>query len=112
VSGVVPPVNTRWKPGQSGNPRGRPQTFTKALYRVLRSVKDPQGRSQLAYDVMKAQVQAALDGDTNAARFVTETLQGKPTSAVEHSGAIASASVKIIIKGSDADTGWNGMDSP
>jgi hypothetical protein len=22
--GIVPPVETRWKPGQSGNPKGRP----------------------------------------------------------------------------------------
>ena len=27
VSGVAPPVHTRWKPGQSGNPSGHPKGY-------------------------------------------------------------------------------------
>ena len=33
--GVVPPVETRWKPGQSGNPNGRPKGAATSFERVL-----------------------------------------------------------------------------
>jgi len=37
ISGLPPPVATRWKPGQSGNPGGRPkgESITALLRRVL-----------------------------------------------------------------------------
>jgi hypothetical protein len=33
--GVIPPVATRWRPGQSGNPRGRPKGAATSFERVL-----------------------------------------------------------------------------
>lgn len=34
-----PPVETRFKPGQSGNPRGRPRAESKAVAEASRSVE-------------------------------------------------------------------------
>lgn len=88
ISGVPPPIEHRWKPGQSGNPKGPTPTITKALRRVLREERDEKGRSVRAYQLARAQVDRAIAGDTTAARYVTETLQGKPEQSVKHAGAV------------------------
>lgn len=110
VNGVTIPDRKRWQKGQSGNPGGRPTTMTRAAKRVLASQKDEHGRSQVAYDIMAAQVAKALEGDTAAAKFFTETVQGKPVTPTEHSVAHG-GTVKLIVKGSSADDGWSGRDS-
>lgn len=76
-----PPANTRWAPGQSGNPDGRPKqprsigaSADKALNSKV-SVVDENGRrrSLVAEDVIMRQIRdAALNGDVKATTFLLD----------------------------------------
>ena len=53
LNAVIPPVQHRWKPGQSGNPKGRPALIKSAYERALmREVKDRNGHKRPYVDVM------------------------------------------------------------
>lgn len=74
-------VAAQWKPGQSGNPGGRPsnpfkpeilkQLDTETLGRLIRKVVDQ-----------------ALEGDEKARRFIAEYTTGKPALAQEDRDAL------------------------
>lgn len=74
-----------WKPGQSGNPDGRPKkgySITEWFKEMLASkpeVKDAIGKS-----IMKK----ALEGDTTAQKLVWSYMDGLPKQSIEHSGEI------------------------
>lgn len=74
---------TPWKPGQSGNPRGRPKKrlIDEALEELLAS-----NDSEAARDVAAALLKRARKGDLRAIQLIAERTQGKPTRAVEISG--------------------------
>ena len=60
-----PPAGHGWKPGQSGNPRGRPKgSGDVAQMRSAIAAKLPQ--------LLEAMMQRALDGDVGAARLLLE----------------------------------------
>jgi Family of unknown function (DUF5681) len=73
-----PPVHTRFKPGQSGNPRGRPKprgTITNWITRILGSrVRVKEGnkvRSVTKSEAVASRVvNEALKGDTKALKFL------------------------------------------
>jgi hypothetical protein len=75
-----PPEETRWKPGQSGNPGGRPKgkPVTDELRRLMEEQppNDPDGRS---YARLLAQVllHAALKGKVDAARELLDRVEGR-----------------------------------
>ena len=101
----------QWQPGQSGNPKGRPpkpslrQALERSLRKaeskaesglLLRAVDDeglPTGpllRSPTVDELAAEWLKLALNGDRDAMRALTElrdTLDGKPTQRVEHTGA-------------------------
>jgi hypothetical protein len=66
-----PPAATRWKPGQSGNPRGRPRgsknletILSEALNEKIRVQEKGRSRSMTAREVIgKRIVHAAMKGD-------------------------------------------------
>jgi uncharacterized protein DUF5681 len=66
----------RWKPGQSGNPGGRPRTtvLSQACRAKLASPvpRDPAGRT-FAEAIADTLAQRALKGDIRAARVLLET---------------------------------------
>ena len=99
-----------WQPGQSGNPNGRPRkpSLRLALERSLRKAEakadggqplyaepDDEGhikqlRSPTIDELAGEWLRLALHGDRDAMRALTElrdTLDGKPTQRVEHTGA-------------------------
>ena len=69
------PVN-KWKPGQSGNPNGRPpkgQTLTDAL------------REHIDKDEIAALLtELAKGGDIGALKYIYDRLDGKPTETVHN----------------------------
>ncbi len=74
------PVSTSWKPGESGNPNGRPPkgySITDWFQNMLNSkpeVKDAIGKS-----IMKK----ALEGDTTAQKMVWSYMDGMPPQKIE-----------------------------
>lgn len=77
----LPPVNTRWKKGTSGNPRGRPKkqdSLTKLLREELEKVcpADREGRKWKEL-LIRATLQLAMKGKPMAFKEVWERLEGK-----------------------------------
>jgi hypothetical protein len=72
-----------WKPGQSGNPGGRPKKrlIDEALEELLAS-----NDSEAARDVAAALLKRARKGDIKAIQLIAERTQGKPMRAIEISG--------------------------
>jgi hypothetical protein len=82
-----------WKPGQSGNPSGRPKgIFGKAALKQLRK-RAESGETNLDA-VVGAQVGKAIaKADTHAAEFLRDVVDGKP----ESSQASAGAAIQVNI---------------
>jgi hypothetical protein len=72
-----------WKPGQSGNPGGRPKKrlVDECLEELLEAADSKEAKA-LAIKLLAK----ALTGDTKAAQLVAERTQGKPSQKVEVSG--------------------------
>src|SRR6266550_726210 len=79
---------TQFKPGLSGNPGGRPKKLISAAYEELANKKvpnDPKGRTY-AEVLAEGQFRAAIKGMTQAAKEITDRLEGKAPQPVELSG--------------------------
>jgi hypothetical protein len=73
----------QWKPGQSGNPGGRPKKkLVDECLEELLEAADSEHAKALAISL----IAKALNGDTKAAQLVAERTQGKPSQKVEVSG--------------------------
>ena len=80
--GVIPPVETRWKPGQSGNPKGRPKGAATSFERVLEQELERQvdgdptlgddGRISRRRRLVRALLAAVERGDPWAVRLAFE----------------------------------------
>jgi len=75
---------TRFRPGQSGNPRGRPRRkhVTDALLRELEQAS-PSGQGTNARAIAHTLVRLATDGDVPAAKLILEYTEGKPVQPVD-----------------------------
>ena len=77
-SGTVPPVKFRFKPGQSGNPGGRPKTkLISQAYQELLEELDTKKRRTIAQEIAKRIIQKALVGDLAAAKEATDRTEGR-----------------------------------
>lgn len=76
-----------WRPGQSGNPKGRPKSgkrLTDVLRRVLAEpAKEGKTKADELADVL---VGLAQKGDLDALKYIYDRLDGKPTESQEISG--------------------------
>lgn len=72
---LLPP----WKPGQSGNPKGRPKKkpFAEVLEQMIS--QEPEALES----VVKAALTEASNGNVQAQKMISEILDGKPTQQVE-----------------------------
>jgi hypothetical protein len=101
INGVVPPAEHQWRPGQSGNPGGRPRgkSLTSLLREQLARVISDDGET-MAHAVAANLVQIALKGDKgcpNAGRAIRDIFQW-----IELGGpADAGPRPRIAIPGSD-----------
>ena len=78
ISGRAPPREGRWKPGQSGNPAGRPKSkpFKDALQAIL---DNPEQLAKTA----AALVARSHTGDVGAIKEIADRLDGKVTDTLE-----------------------------
>lgn len=92
-----------FKPGQSGNPGGRPKKkpLTEELQKILESTgRDPQKRTY-AKRLMESAVKRAIKKDTLALREIWERAEGKVPQAVTGPDGSAPFQVAIIFAGPD-----------
>ncbi len=80
-------LNPRWKPGQSGNPKGRPpigKCLTDELRRVMNEVspEDAEGRTYLQLLAI-ATVELAIEGNSTALTMVWNRIDGPVPQTVE-----------------------------
>jgi hypothetical protein len=80
-----------WKPGQSGNPGGRPRKtpLTDALQRI---VQNPEAADKLARAIYKV----GAKGDTRAFKEIADRVQGKVRTQIELTG-IDGEEIKHIV---------------
>jgi hypothetical protein len=71
--------HTQFKPGQSGNPGGRPKTkpITEALRELLASVGPVLGEKTNAQSLADRLLVMALNGDLSAIRELADRVEGK-----------------------------------
>lgn len=77
-SNLKPP----WKPGQSGNPKGRPKKRPFADELEKQIAKDPEKLSA----VVQSALTEAGKGNTQAMKMISEIMDGKPMQQVMLSG--------------------------
>ena len=83
-SGTIPPPEFRFRPGQSGNPGGRPKTkLISQAYQELLEELDKKKRRTIAQEIAKQIIQKALKGDLAAAKEATDRTEGKAVDQTE-----------------------------
>lgn len=78
------PHPTRWKPGQSGNPKGRPkrgETYRDILHEFFAADDDGKTRKQRLIESMYRK--ATEDGDVPAAKLLLSYAEGLPAQRIE-----------------------------
>ncbi len=98
TGGVVPPPETRFKPGESGNPNGRPKGAATSLDRVLereleRLVEgDPSlgddGRISRRLRLVRALLDAFEGGDARAGKLLFDRIWPVPVAKEESKPAV------------------------
>ena len=86
--GVVPPEATRFKPGRSGNPKGRPKGAATSLDRILEQELDrlvegdpslgDEGRISRRLRLVRALLDAIERGDARAAKPILDRIWPAP----------------------------------
>ena len=82
MSNPNPSPETRFKPGESGNPNGRPSkgySITEMMREMLNN--DPEVKQRIG-EVIAAK---ALEGDTNAIKMLWQYMDGMPKQKIEAS---------------------------
>ena len=101
----VPPEHTKFKKGQSGNPKGRPPKLPqldKLLDSVLGEEKDGMTAAEA---ILKALRLKAAKGDVRAAEVLLDRAYGKAKQSIEQSGSIEVKQIKrVIIDPNDDNT--------
>lgn len=79
----------KWKPGQSGNPAGRPkgQTLTELLRKALFNIPDNEKQS-VANKFIDSVVEQALKGDDKAQKLVFNYIDGLPKQDIQVGGEL------------------------
>ncbi len=88
--------NTRWKPGQSGNPAGKPKgtqhssTRMRRLLDAVQKAKNPVTKQEEDFTTLElmdaALIARALKGDVIAYREILDRVEGKTAQPIEHTG--------------------------
>lgn len=100
-----PPRHSRYKPGESGNRRGRPrgaksaEATLESLFKQKVTIQDAGGRRKVSAmeALMRALMQRALRGDNRAAKLLLDVQQRLPAPDAPLSDAPASAEDQAIL---------------
>lgn len=97
-----------WKPGQSGNPAGRPRrghALSDALRVKLGETITVEGRTMTkAERLAEVSISLGLEGDTKALRFIGEFTEGRPAQRLEVTSPFdRTTPVKALTEGVIAD---------
>jgi hypothetical protein len=107
--GRVPPIGKRWKPGQSGNPKGRPKkedSLTSLLKEEIEKLC-PADRENRTWKelVVRATLQLAMKGNGTALKEVWGRHDGKiPQTENLHLAAPGGVKIDIVDWTMDADS--------
>ena len=92
----IPPEHSKFKPGESGNPNGRPKgtrnrsTIAREWLEVQQSIKNPiTGQNEILqqHDIMTlALIKKANEGDVNAFKELMDSAYGKLSQTLTHEG--------------------------
>jgi hypothetical protein len=92
----IPPEHSKFKPGESGNPNGRPKgtrnrsTIAREWLEVQQSIKNPiTGQNEILQqqDIMTlALIKKANEGDVNAFKELMDSAYGKLSQTLTHEG--------------------------
>ena len=86
-----PPREGQWKPGQSGNPGGRPKW--KPISDELRRFAEQEG---IVKGVALAMYAKAEKGDVSAANFIADRIEGKVAQSI--GGSTELGPVRLVMK--------------
>jgi hypothetical protein len=94
----VPPqlLANQWKPGQSGNPAGRPKgmpSLFATMRRLLAQGMDDEGVSEHTKHIVEALIAKAREGDPGAQKILWERLEGAVPKEHKHSGNVG---IKVL----------------
>jgi hypothetical protein len=64
-----------WKPGQSGNPGGRPKGSLSKYYKLILAEIDPKTKKELAEKIARAHIEASMD-NSSFANIVLDRTEG------------------------------------
>lgn len=86
------PVSGRWKPGQSGNPKGRPpkKPFTEALERIWAKLSHAE-HEEIAMPLVKK----AAGGDISAVKEMVDRLEGRVPNSIGGSTTLGPVKLKV-----------------
>src|SRR3990172_6929550 len=70
----------KWKKGESGNKKGRPEVPWKAVFRqeVEKMIPTKDGKQQIKHIMAKAMIDEAVKGDVQAFNAVADRMEGRP----------------------------------
>lgn len=98
-----PPIETRFKPGQSGNSKGRPKgsknfsTLLKIAYKsVAKDLRLGQDPDKLQIEILKVGIKQALKGKFPFWREILDRVYGKVPEKIEKEEIIPSIELKDI----------------
>jgi hypothetical protein len=79
---------SKWAPGQSGNPKGRPKTAYLEDFDQIRAKREMLGEAtqilrERWQDVVNAMIDHAIEGNPQAASFITNYVLGKPKESID-----------------------------
>ena len=86
------PIAGRWKPGQSGNPKGRPpkKILTEALQRVLAKLNDKETET-----LVSPYMERIARGDVAAFKEVADRTEGRVPQSVGGSTTLGPVKLKV-----------------
>ncbi len=100
ISGYAPPADTQFKPGQSGNPKGKERGPT--ITTMLRRIVEQDDKGKVVEALARAGIDAAMKGDFRFWQAIVDRLDGPVQDRIATEGKIEVV-VRYVDKQPDVD---------